>query len=479
MLKKLEAHLLGPVGIASSKLIALSLVCAKPGSEKNSSAKATDKHETENMHLILEVMTSSQRDILSLSSYAITQSITQDRNPSCPKTKGIFLRLDPKLATKRAMKNLSLSSLILATLLFTGCSTFQKPDKWSLPPKTADEVSVMNFNVENLFDTTHDEDRDDFTYLPLAEKQTPEHRRLCARILNPFYQGECLTMDWNEGVLKTKLKNISEVILGVDGNGPDNLILLEVENEGILKRLNQEYLSSAGYQTVVLIEGPDKRGIDVGFLSRFPLVGKPQLHKIPIKTDADGDVGDTRGILEVTVRLPNGDPLTLFGVHFPSQANPRPWRIQSSQFLMDQMKKKGPNAMAIGLGDFNITHEEEQESHIFKDSFPDLAISHFVGCQSCPGTHNYRKSWSFLDAQVYSAGLGKDGKAAYAIEPATIDVIRYNPVHLYKGKYPKRFSVENKTGVSDHFPLYSRLKLRAPAATPAPPAAPAQETEKK
>jgi endonuclease/exonuclease/phosphatase family metal-dependent hydrolase len=370
------------------------------------------------------------------------------------------------------MKNLSLFLsrrllflLLPLTFALGACSTFSKKTQWDLPPISADEVSVMSFNMENLFDTTHDEDKDDYTFLPRAQKQSVEHKRICAKVLNPFYQNECLNLDWSEEVLQVKLKNLAQVILGVDGHGPDNLMTMEVENIGVLSRLNREFLGPAGYQTVVLIEGPDKRGIDIGFLSRFPLIGKPELHKIPFVAANETEkehLDDVRGILEVTVKLPDGSPLTMFGVHFPSQAAPHAWREQAAKYLMELIRQKGNQTMAIGMGDLNITHEEEEEFHIFRDVFAKEAqVSHLVGCSNCAGSHNYKKSWSFLDAHIYDGALSPTGKGAYRLEPETIDVIRYDPIHLQKGKYPKRFDPANKTGVSDHFPLYARLKKRA------------------
>lgn len=330
----------------------------------------------------------------------------------------------------------------------------------------------MTFNVENLFDTQRDGTHDDSTYLPLSAKRSPEHKAACEKMSNSFYRGECLGMDWNENALKVKLKNISDIILGVDNAGPDMLILLEVENLAIVNRLNRAYLGKAGYQTAVLIPSADKRGITIGFLSRFPLISKPQMHKIPFEPTSAKDreyVNETRGILEVTVKLPTGEPLTIFGAHFPSQANPHEWRDQAARFMAELIKKKGPHALVIGGGDLNITSEEDSSHNMFRDIFTKqgMAVSHVIGCQECKGTHNYRKGWSFLDAQVYSNALTTEGKGAYKIEPETIDVIRYNPIHLYKGKYPKRFDVETLEGVSDHFPLYVRLKKRpAVAATP-------------
>lgn len=365
-------------------------------------------------------------------------------------------------------KNLRSIKLALAFLfvLTTGCAINFKKSQSQLPAKTADEISVMSFNVENLFDTVHDQDRNDYTFLPLATKRsTPEFQKGCKDNNDSAYRlNECLSTDWSEQQLDTKLKNLSQVVLGVDGVGPDVLMLIEVENENVLNIWNKKYLQSANYQTVILLEGPDKRGIDVGFMSRFPLIGKPVLHPIPWKPENENDrkwMEQSRRILEVTVKSPEGSPMTFFVAHFPSQANPTYWRRQVAEFLTKLIKDKGPKAMVIAGGDLNITHEEESKEKLFQNILSQGgAVSHFVGCKECPGTHNYQKSWSFLDAQIYSSALLAEGEGAYRMLPETIDVIRYDDVHLKKGKYPKRWDYDNVEGVSDHFPLYVRLKKR-------------------
>lgn len=383
------------------------------------------------------------------------------------------------------MKNLLLFRPVLIVLLAitTGCAISFKKKEWSLPPKAADEISIMEFNVENLFDTVHDEGTHDYTYMPFAQKQAnPELQQKCKETNNNSYRvSECLSTDWNEFALDKKLRNLSEVVLGVDGNGPDVLLLVEVENENVLKIWNNKYLKEANYNTIALIDGFDLRGIDVGLMSRLPLVGKPKLHKIPWqpKNEKDGEwMNRSRGILEVTLKAPNGDPLHFFIGHFPSQANPTYWREQAATFLAKLIADKGPNAMVVAAGDFNITHEEEQNQKYYKNILePVGAVSHFIGCKDCKGTHNYRRSWSFLDAHVYSQALLEKGTGSYRLLPETIDVISYSPVHLKKGKYPNRWDHSKMDGVSDHFPLYVRIKKRSEARTPVKE--PAKETKPK
>ncbi|MGZ3771869.1 MAG: endonuclease/exonuclease/phosphatase family protein [Bdellovibrio sp.] len=373
------------------------------------------------------------------------------------------------------MKNLlffiKTTAALSLTMALSACAISFKKNHWDLPPKAEDEISIMSFNVENLFDTVHDEGKQDHTFLPrIAKLKNPEYQKACEKNDSSSRVSECLTTDWNDLQLDTKLKNLSKVVLGVDGKGPDTLMLIEVENINVLNNWNTNYLQNAGYKTVVLIEGPDERGIDVGFMSRFPALGKPILHKIPWKPENDKDknwMEKTRGVLEVTVKAPNGDPLTFFVAHFPSQANPVYWRKQASEFVTKLIKEKGPDRMVVTAGDLNITAEEESHEHFFRDIMASAgAVSHFVGCKECPGTHYYHKGWSFLDAHIYSKALLSDGSGSYALLPQTIDVIRYDDVHLKKGKYPLRWDYDKMEGVSDHFPLYARLKQRGPAKSP-------------
>lgn len=321
----------------------------------------------------------------------------------------------------------------------------------------------MTYNVENLFDTVHDKNREDFAYLPLAKKNTPEIQAGCGTFKG-YYKRECLEMDWTQELVEKKLKNISEVILSVDDKkGPDIVILVEVENENILSQLNKKYLSSAGYVTQVLIEGPDTRGIDLAVLSKFPLDGKANLHKIPYKAEKAEDqqwMDKSRGILEVPLKLPDGNKLTVLAAHFPSQRNPRYWRAQSVAFVKNKLEQMKDQMVILG-GDLNISQDEEDAAEFFKKDLSEVGdVSHFIGCSHCDGSHEYRSTWSFLDALVFSKSLGKTGTAPYQVIPESIDVVKFVPNQIYKGRSPKRFDEKTGEGVSDHFPIYGRLRKR-------------------
>lgn len=370
------------------------------------------------------------------------------------------------------MKNLfvaiSITILFVCTLNLPGCTSKGVKTAPALQPKAAEEISIMAFNVENLFDDKHDANREDFTYMPLSAKNTPEVQNFC-KTQKGYYKRECLESDWNSTIIEKKLKNVAEVILSVDEKkGADVLLLVEVENDNILTQLNKRFLQDAGYKTQVLIEGPDERGIDVAVLSRLPLDGKAVLHKIPFKGINEEDqkwMNRSRGILEVPLKLPNGSKLITLSTHFPSQRNPRYWRAQAVEFAVKLMKER-PNEMFVLGGDLNITHDENEEAGFFSKEISQVGlVSHLVGCKHCDGTHSYRNDWSFLDVLVFSKNLDAKGSALYQLLPETIDVVKYTPNHIFKGNTPKRFS-DSGEGVSDHFPIYARIKLKGSAPQP-------------
>ena len=376
--------------------------------------------------------------------------------------------------TRKFVYAISVASILTLVLFTGGCKTTGRNEVSSpsgnltAPEKLArgsDEVSVMTYNVENMFDNVHNEGIDDYTYLPHSKKNSPEAQESCNKVSNPFYRGECFNKDWNDDIVHFKLSQIAQVISYVDGGkGPDNLILAEVENENILHQLVKNHLGSLGYQTISILKGPDTRGINTAFISKFPQVGKSILHIVPYK-DSDPEqlkyAQKSRGILETVVKI-NGKNVSFLAAHFPSQSNPTEWRKQAMEYMKDLMleiQKKG-NAVIAG-GDLNTTEEEEADFGYFSKILAQGgSVSHLVGCKQCKGTHSYKGGWSFLDVIAYSPNLPQ--AAGLTLIPESIEVVR-TPVNSKRNGTPLRFDDEKREGASDHFPLYSRLKITTPA----------------
>ena len=74
-------------------------------------------------------------------------------------------------------------------------------------------ISLMTYNLENLFDTLHDEGKEDYTFLPLIRKERdPVIRSFCYKIPNPKYRSECFNLDWSAPVLLNKIRNLARII---------------------------------------------------------------------------------------------------------------------------------------------------------------------------------------------------------------------------------------------------------------------------
>ena len=121
-----------------------------------------------------------------------------------------------------------------------------------LQPAAAESQDVMLrciafYNLENVFDTIHDEGKNDYEYLPDGG------------------------MKWTSLKYTNKIQNMAYAIaqLGTDEDprGAAIVGVAEVENIGCLQDLCRELKEKHNRNYVpILLEGPDRRGVDVGLL---------------------------------------------------------------------------------------------------------------------------------------------------------------------------------------------------------------------
>lgn len=322
-------------------------------------------------------------------------------------------------------------------------------------------ISVMAYNVENLFDTKHDAGKADWAYLPLSAKDASV-RMECDKIPVYPWKMECLHLDWTDAVLAVKLQNVANAILAVNnGRGPDILMLEEVENIGVLNQLNT-YLSSAGYTSVILIEGNDDRGIDQAMLSRLPITEAPVNDSIPLVDNSKGrkEASRTRGLLHTTFALPDGTPLTVFGVHFPSGDAAHALRVQAIDFLNEKRAELPANRLVLVGGDFNINSAEDDKFSVYEKDLAPWLISHAIGCEGCVGTEYYKtkKQWSFLDAIGFSKNLDAAARSTWSVDASSIQIPQANDEQLNADETPNPFNAVKGTGVSDHLPVFAILR---------------------
>ncbi len=347
-----------------------------------------------------------------------------------------------------AMNQARISLLLLIALAVAGCGGAERGESMS------HAVTIMAFNVENLFDTADDPGKDDKAFLPLAVKQNDAHRAECALIEVERWREQCLNWDWHEGVLERKLAVVAAAILQVgNGRGPDIVALQEVENLSVLERLRHDYLADAGYLQPILIEGDDLRGIDVAFLTRLPVFGTPVLHPLELPAEFADRRGDTRGVLQADFRLPDGATLTGFSVHFPAPFHPTEMRIAAYEQLHALLAGLPPDRPAFAAGDFNTTAAEDRRENLLdRYARPTWTVSN-DHCDGCRGTQYYAPddSWSFLDMILWREGRGAD--ATWRLRKNSVRIANATPPQVLADGTPHRFTLPEGSGVSDHWPV--------------------------
>lgn len=312
---------------------------------------------------------------------------------------------------------------------------------------SSERITIMTWNMENLFDTVDDPKTDDEAYLPLSVKaEIPGFKEECEKKGAVSWVQQCLYWDWNDDVLKIKLERLGAVIRSVnDGKGPDILVVQEVENLAVLERLIETQLADLGY-TAHLIENNDYRGIDVGVITRLKPAKAPGLV-------------DLRSRPGLALRFDLGEEqiLNLIGVHFPISPTPIKKRLAMLQSLAEMARANNPE-LTIVAGDFNFPSDIEKANRITTDHLqPNWIVSHLYVPQY-QGTFydDYSSSWSNLDMILLSPGF-VDAKTKWTFDPKSIHI--HKPLdfqNTYNG-LPSDFNLPNLKGVSDHWPLVMQI----------------------
>jgi len=315
-------------------------------------------------------------------------------------------------------------------------------------PISATEISLMTYNVENLFDTKDDMGKDDKAFLPASFKKNAYHKGHCRGIEVKKWRDECLYLDWSEVAKAKKISNIAKVVSSYDSDGADIVAFQEIENINVLKDLFKA-LKPFGYLDFVLLEGKDYRGIDSAIISKFP-IKQSKLHFI--KFSPGFPTKDTRPILETQIDL-SGKILRVYSVHFPAPFLDSVMRNDAFNSLESLLNSHDDPAVA--MGDFNVTSEEELELSTFQQQSDIWQVSHREGCEECRGTYYYepKDDWSFLD--VILASKGRE----ISFIDNSIGVLINETNSLKDSGRPKGFDAISMDGVSDHFPVIAKVKF--------------------
>ena len=291
--------------------------------------------------------------------------------------------------------------------------------------------TIMSYNIENAFDTIHDEGKNDYEYCDGGERK------------------------WSQYRLFQKLKSVGKVIAAADEKRPVDLIgLCEVENDTVMQCLTQRTsLSSLGYR-YIMTNSLDERGIDVALLYS-PFTFHPiETESIRPKTKKD----KTRDILHVAGTIAGGDTLDVYVVHLPSKRGGSEGQklsmgiCQQLQAHTDSVRTLRQHPNLLIMGDFNAETNSQQlklltRSHHLIDRTAKLQ----------PGTYKYQGEWSILDhilthTTTLSHQQTRILNLSFLTEP--------DPTHGNVKPYRTYQGPVYQGGVSDHLPDVSVFHIK-------------------
>ena len=316
--------------------------------------------------------------------------------------------------------------------------------------------TVAFYNVENLFDTINDPNKQD-------EK-------------SPMMD---ITYD-RGGVYKQKIKNMARVIADIGQDitkkTPAIVGISEVENEQvIIDLINDSSLSDINY-SIIHYESPDKRGIDVAMIYDKDIF-KPistKSFELLIYDDESNNRIFTRDQLLVSGML-DDDLIHVIVNHWPSRSggearsiSKRESAARLNKKIIDSLHKLDRNAKIITMGDFNDNPMNNSIKGIIgaKKNKEDVKVKEMYNpmekilTNEGIGSNTYRDVWFLFDQVIISKGLLGNDFSSYKFYKAGV----FNKPYLtqkegkYKGQPFRSFSYSKFTnGYSDHYPTFIYL----------------------
>lgn len=308
--------------------------------------------------------------------------------------------------------------------------------------------SVAFYNLENLFDTLHDEGKNDYDFLPSGRYA------------------------WGTRKYEAKLKNLARVLSQLSRDrvpqGPACIGVAEVENRRVLADLlAQPSLSQYKY---VHYEGPDRRGIDCALLYD---TAQFRVHhsRLVLSTPYCGDTTQlTRGFLIVDGELA-GDHICFIVNHWPSRGSASSVRVHAARqvrALTDSLFRLNPRLKLIVMGDLNDDPMDESLQTLGARKYPrqvkkrDFYNPWWATLEDDSiGTLCYHGKWNLFDQILLTRPLLK---ARRGLRYRGHEVFR--PPYLfqhgeYEG-YPLRTHGGRKwlNGYSDHLPTIVYLRRK-------------------
>ena len=316
--------------------------------------------------------------------------------------------------------------------------------------------TIAFYNVENLFDTINDVNKNDEAS-PIMEIK--------------FNRSE---------IYNKKVSNMAGVIADIGADlvkkSPSIVGLCEVENRSVIEDLlKDKNLKDKNYE-IIHYDSPDERGIDVAMIYNEDVfkITSTKSHELIIYDNKSSKRNYTRDQLVVSGLL-EGELIHLIVNHWPSRSGgeerSRAGRMAAAELnkkIIDSLQGKYKDAKIITMGDFNDDPHDDSMKKILnaKKHIKDVEengiynpMETILSDQGI-GTNAYRDVWQLFDQILVSKPFLNKNYNSYQFYKAGVFNKSYliNKSGRYKG-YPFRsFSWGSFTGgYSDHLPPYIYL----------------------
>ena len=364
-----------------------------------------------------------------------------------------------------AVKKMFIRIFIVLFLFLISCQ--KKPSSTdiiqSFKGTIPDTLSVMEYNVENLFDMV-----DNGT-------EYPEYKPGA--------------FNWTLSTYQAKLDNIASAIAALH---PDIGVLVEIENENALKALLAVLKEKhCAYPYYALGDTPNHTATMPVVFSRFPLFNT-RGYGVLVKGGAEA----SRNLLETSVYLIT-DTLALFACHWPSKKEPESSRLVAAEVLKNRLLQLSPACRYLIAGDFNENYDESASFHTLgsDDTRGKTGVNHVLGtlrsANGCFSAYVTKKNisrgprprhfdpWLDIDEDKRMSEMFRHQKNTpdhFLVPPTLLDtsklsyadrsfrVFTWDGRLLFNGEpYRWRMRFENKEkyhrgeGYSDHLPILLKL----------------------
>ncbi|MEO1236050.1 MAG: endonuclease/exonuclease/phosphatase family protein [Planctomycetota bacterium] len=303
---------------------------------------------------------------------------------------------------------------------------------WSVAV-VADTVTVGSYNVRNFFDVFDDP-----------------------------YTGD-------EGVRVKSREDVMTLARAIKALDADVVVFQELENEHLLRAIVDEFLPSMGYRYVGAQRTNSGRGINLGVISRLPIV-EMRSYRFQTLTHPDAPGREwrfARDLMRVTLDA-DGDAgdetFDVFNVHLksnrdgPDDPNSRLFRTAEAMRVAEIVAAEveaDPGFLAVVAGDFNSNYETRPEQPRPWPAMEHLLTQRvrYAGGRRVPLFTDVHAHLSD-DDRVTIPGDGR-------FPPATFDYILATPAmaRRYVKDSARIIDSPRLTAASDHYPLSAAFRL--------------------